>query len=54
MPTHCWHTTNDNGEKVWRCRWGHHGKIYESKDKETAKRKADKQGQAAYAHGYKG
>jgi len=31
--------------------WGKHGKIYHGKG---AKKKAEKQGRAAYAHGYKG
>lgn len=31
--------------------WGGHGKIYRGKD---AKKKAAKQGRAAYANGYKG
>ncbi len=32
-------------------RWGSKGKIYRGKN---AKKKATKQGRAAYAHGYKG
>jgi len=32
-------------------RWGKHGKIYRGKN---AKKKSQKQGRAAYAHGYKG
>ncbi len=32
-------------------RWGSHGKIYRGKG---ARKKAGKQGAAAYAHGYKG
>ena len=32
-------------------RWGKHGKIYKGKD---AKKKAQAQGRAAYASGYKG
>ena len=32
-------------------RWGEHGKIYRGKD---AKKKAEKQGAAAYASSYKG
>jgi hypothetical protein len=32
-------------------RWGAHGKVYHGKD---AKKRAAKQGRAAYAHGYKG
>ena len=40
-------------------RWGDHGKKYyyecgNRKAREAAKKKADKQGRAAYAHGYKG
>ena len=31
--------------------WGNHGKIYYGKN---AKKKAEEQGQAAHAHGYKG
>ena len=32
-------------------RWGSKGKLYKGKD---AKKKAAKQGRAAYAHGYRG
>lgn len=49
MPTSCWKVGD-----TWHCRWGSHGKIYKSKSKSDAKRKADAQGRAAYASGYKG
>lgn len=44
------HPVRQNGRIVgWQ--WGNSGKIYRGKD---AKKKAEEQGRAAYAHGYKG
>ena len=43
------HKTTKNGKTAYQ--WGKHGKKYTGKG---AKKKAAKQGQAAYAHGYKG
>mgnify|MGYP003345791776 FL=1 len=50
MPVHKVMTTK-NGKSVEGYRWGTHGKIYTGPG---AKEKAAKQGQAAYAAGYKG
>lgn len=47
MPTH---PVRKNGVIVGY-QWGQHGKIYHGKD---AEKKANQQGAAAYAHGYKG
>lgn len=54
MPSRCWKAKNKKGETVWRCKWGDSGKVYESKDRARAKAKADKQGRAIRASGYKG
>jgi hypothetical protein len=43
--------TSKNGKPVPGYQWGHHGKIYTGPG---AQEKAAKQGQAAYANGYKG
>ena len=45
MPVHCWKTKDGK----WACRWGEHGKIYRSKDIDTARAKAAKQGRAIKA-----
>ena len=54
MPTHC--TSDSSG---CYCQWGGHGAKYKYKcgdksGKERARGLANKQGQAAHAHGYKG
>jgi len=55
MPTTCGHRDS----KGSYCRWGGHGKKYyyspgDEASKERARKQADKQGAAAYAHGYTG
>jgi len=47
MPTH---PVKKNG-RIVGYQWGHSGKVYHGKD---AEKKANAQGRAAYAHGYKG
>ncbi|MFW9873060.1 MAG: hypothetical protein ACFFG0_08175 [Candidatus Thorarchaeota archaeon] len=47
------------GETHPAYQWGNHGKKYpyiagDEKSREAAKKKAEAQGRAAYAHGYKG
>ena len=49
MPVHKVMTTR-NGKPVQGYQWGHQGKIYTGPG---AQAKAAKQGQAAYANGYK-
>jgi hypothetical protein len=44
MPVRCWKTKDG-----WACRWGESGKVYRSKDKEAARKKAAKQGRAIKA-----
>jgi len=50
MPVHAWR----NSDGTYSAQWGSHGHIYKSKDRETARKKADAQGQAAHANGYRG
>jgi len=51
------HRVRKNGKPGYR--WGKHGKVYtykpgSKKSREAARRKAARQGRAAYAHGYRG
>ena len=55
MPVHC----GDKDSKGYYCQWGNHGKkyYYTKGNKESmarARKKAEKQGQAAHASGYRG
>jgi len=50
MPVHRVQTTKD-GRPVTGYRWGQHGHIYTGPG---AQARASRQGQAAYANGYKG
>ena len=55
MPTKC----GQKDSKGYFCRWGNHGKKYyynpnDKASRERARKKADKQGAAAHASGYRG
>lgn len=58
MPVHCGSTTR-KGKRVGYCQWGRSGKKYyyrlgDKRARQRAKARAERQGRAARAHGYKG